>query len=64
VVELEEDSELARVRRATWARQRKARGPPRQLEWFSTVEQAEHSQLPPEVDEDFNQDPLSGLEPL
>jgi len=25
---------------------------------------AEYSQLLPEVDEDFNQDPLSGLEPL
>lgn len=47
-----------------WKRARRARGPPRQLEMFSTVIDEESSQLGPETDEEFNQDPLGGLDPL
>ena len=47
-----------------WTRQRKARGPPRQLELFSTAIDEECSQLVPEADEEFNQDPLGGFDPL
>ena len=47
-----------------WKRERRARGPPRQLEMFSTVIDEESSQLGPETDEEFNQDPLGGLDPL
>ena len=47
-----------------WKRQRKARGPPRQLESFQSALDDEHSQLAPETAEEFNQDPLGGLDPL
>jgi len=47
-----------------WKRERRARGPPRQLEMFRTELDEECSQLAPETEEDFNQDALGDLEPL
>ena len=47
-----------------WTRQRRARAPPPQTEIFSTVLDEELSQIPPEDEEDLNQDPLGGDEPL
>ncbi len=40
-----------------WRRQRRARAPPPQTETFSTVLDEEFSQIPPEGEEDLNQDP-------
>ena len=45
-------------------RQRRARAPPPQIEKFSTVLEEEFSQIPPEGEEDLNQDRLAGDEPL
>ncbi len=47
-----------------WRRQRRARAPPPQTEVFSTVLDEEFSQIPPEGEEDLNQDPLGGDERL
>ena len=40
-----------------WTRERRARSPPRQLEMFSTVLDEEYSQVRPESEEEFNEDP-------
>ncbi len=47
-----------------WKRERRARGPPRQPEMFSTVLEEECSQVRPESEEEFNQDPCGSDEPL
>jgi len=66
----EQDDVIEKILRARgewdppWKRERKARGPPRQLEMFSTAIDEDYSQLVPESEEEFNQDPLGGLEPL
>ncbi|MFP6880207.1 MAG: hypothetical protein VCA34_04620 [Roseibacillus sp.] len=44
-------------------RERRARSPPRQLEMFSTVFDEEYSQVRPESEEEFNQDPPGSDEP-
>ena len=46
-----------------WTRERRARSPPRQLEMFSTVFDEEYSQVRPESEEEFNQDPPGSDEP-
>ncbi len=47
-----------------WKRQRRARGPPPEREIFTTVLDEEFSQIPPEDEEDLNQNLLGGDEPL
>ncbi len=47
-----------------WRRQRRARAPPPQTETFTTLLDEEFSQIPPEGEEDLNQDRLGGDEPL
>jgi hypothetical protein len=69
----EQDEVIEKILRARgnwdppWTRERRVRGPPRQLDLFSKVEHAEYSQLRPQVDEDFeefNQDCGESDEPL
>ena len=47
-----------------WTRERRTRSPPRQLEMFGTVLDEECSQVRPESEEEFNQDPPGSDEPL
>jgi hypothetical protein len=57
-----QDDVIERILRARgewdppWRRERRARGPPRQTEMFSTTLDEEYSQLVPESEEEFNQD--------
>ncbi len=47
-----------------WKRQRRARAPPPHAEIFSTVLDEDLSQIPPQDEEDVNQDLLGADEPL
>ncbi len=47
-----------------WTRQRRARAPPPQAKILNTVLDEEFSQIPPEGEENLNQDPLGGDETL
>jgi len=47
-----------------WTRERRARGPPRQLELLTSAIDEECSQLRPETEEEFHQDLLGSLDPL